>query len=143
MATPVGSIAFVWMSGSGTNAPLSGVDQSQVYDLTVTAVDTSGHESSYSNELIYDLSQIDLDGNGLSDWDELLVYHTDPLRADTDGDGLSDTREVTRDRTDSRQADTDGDGVTDGAEVEQGSDSTNASSVLLQHLPKIPWEQSR
>ena len=37
--------------------------------------------------MTYDLSQIDTDGDGLSDWDEISVYKTDLMCADTDGDG--------------------------------------------------------
>jgi len=36
----------------------------------------------------------DTDGDGLSDFEEVNIYHTDPLKADTDGDGYSDGAEV-------------------------------------------------
>ena len=36
----------------------------------------------------------DFDGDGLSNWDELTIYFTDPLNPDTDGDGLPDGWEV-------------------------------------------------
>jgi len=36
----------------------------------------------------------DTDGDGLSDWDEINVYHTSPYLADTDGDGIPDGVEV-------------------------------------------------
>ena len=36
----------------------------------------------------------DSDYDGLSDYDEVKIYHTDPLKADTDNDGLSDYEEV-------------------------------------------------
>ena len=36
----------------------------------------------------------DSDYDGLSDYDEAKVHHTDPLKADTDNDGLSDYEEV-------------------------------------------------
>ena len=36
----------------------------------------------------------DSDYDGLSDYEEVKVYHTDPLKADTDNDGLSDYEEV-------------------------------------------------
>ena len=36
----------------------------------------------------------DLDGDGLTDGEEVHVYGTDPTRADTDGDGLTDGEEV-------------------------------------------------
>ena len=34
------------------------------------------------------------DSDGLKDYDEVKVYHTDPLNVDTDGDGVSDYEEV-------------------------------------------------
>ena len=36
----------------------------------------------------------DHDGDGLSTYEEVMIYGTDPSRADTDGDGLSDYEEV-------------------------------------------------
>ena len=129
--------------GHVTSASLSGLDQHPVYYLAVTAYDTSGQESGFSNEVTYDLSQIDTDGDGLKDWDELSVYQTDPTRADTDGDGLSDGQEVLQYRTDPRHADTDGDGVNDGTEVTQGTNPKEASSGLPQNLPEIPrWQMA-
>ena len=60
----------------------------------------------------------DTDGDGISDLNEVTVYHTDPLKADTDGDGLSDSAELAL-GTNPLNADTDGDGMTDGEEVNQ------------------------
>jgi F5/8 type C domain/Bacterial TSP3 repeat len=116
-------------AGKATTAALSGLNQAKVYYLAVTAYDTSGQQSPYSNEVTYDLSKIDGDGDGLSDWDELSVYHTDPFRADTDGDGLSDGEEVLNYGTDPNKADTDGDGIGDGVEVKQGSKPLDPKSV--------------
>ena len=65
-------------------------------------------------------STIDSDHDGLTDYQEVHVYHTDMLRADTDGDGLSDGDEVNIYHTDPLKADTDGDGYSDGVEVKGG-----------------------
>ncbi len=136
-----GQYSFSVNVSDTTTTSLSGLDQNRIYYIAVTAYDTSGNESGFSNEVSYDLSKIDTDGDGLNDWDEISVYKTDPNLADTDGDGLSDGKEVTRYGTDPRQADTDGDGVKDGAEVQQGTNPKDASSFLPQNLPEIPrWQ---
>jgi hypothetical protein len=138
-----GQYSFSENVGKTTTASLSGLDQRKVYYIAVTAYDTAGNESDFSNEVTYDLSKIDTDGDGLRDWDEIAVYKTDPNRADTDGDGLSDGQEVTTYKTDPTRADTDGDGVKDGAEVRQKTDPKNASSFLPQNLPEIPrWQMT-
>ncbi len=49
-------------------------------------------------------ASVDTDGDGLSDGDELTIYHTNPNRWDTDGDGQSDGAE-TRAGTDPNRAD--------------------------------------
>ncbi len=36
----------------------------------------------------------DTDGDGLSDYDEIYIYHTSPYLADTDSDGIDDKTEV-------------------------------------------------
>ena len=53
-------------------------------------------ELELSNSGFYYISDgyIDSDGDGLSDSEEKLIWHTDPLNADTDGDGLSDYAET-------------------------------------------------
>ena len=115
--------------GNSTTAKLSGLDEAQIYYLTVTAYDTSGNESGFSNEVKYDLDAHDTDKDGLSDWDEISLYKTDPDRADSDGDGLRDGDEVKVHRTDPTRADTDGDGVSDGIEVSKGSNPLDGGPV--------------
>ncbi len=60
---------------------------------------------------------LDSDGDGLSDWEEIHIYFTDPHDPDTDGDGLSDFDELHRYGTDPLNPDTDGDGLTDYEEI--------------------------
>jgi hypothetical protein len=129
--------------GKATTAALSGIDAAKVYYFAATAYDLYGNESAYSNEVVYDLTKVDTDGDGLSDWDEIAVYKTNPDRADTDGDGLSDGEEVMRYGTDPLKADSDGDGVTDGEEVKQGSDPRNPASVPQPTLAEIPPSQMK
>jgi Bacterial TSP3 repeat len=61
-------------------------------------------------------TEIDTDGDGLSDDYEINVYATDPGLWDTDGDGLSDGDELLTTGSDPFVWDTDGDGVADGDE---------------------------
>ena len=69
----------------------------------------------------------DCDGDGLDDFVERFVRHTDPYLADTDGDGLTDNIEV-RSGTNPLCSDTDDDGMTDGWEVEHGLDPLSDDS---------------
>jgi hypothetical protein len=75
-----------------------------------------------------DFTDIDNDGDGLGDCEEIQVHFTDPLVADTDGDGLNDGDEVTR-GTDPLDSDSDNDGLTDGDEVNvHGTDPLDPDS---------------
>jgi hypothetical protein len=51
---------------------------------------------------------IDSDGDGLSDWDEVNVYNTDPHKVDTDGDYVGDGYEVHTSHTNPLKVDSDG-----------------------------------
>ena len=66
---------------------------------------------------IGDNADLDDDGDGLSDEDEINIHGTNPKRADSDGDGLSDPAEIQTHLTNPNLADTDSDGLSDGAEV--------------------------
>lgn len=83
--------------------------------------------------LVYNLTQADLDGDGVgdaceedSDGDGLTnaqesALGTNPNNPDTDGDGLMDGAEVNTHGTNPLLADTDGDGLTDGQEISYGT----------------------
>jgi hypothetical protein len=72
----------------------------------------------------------DSDGDGVPDWLEILIG-TDPLRPDTDGDGLTDFEELFVYHTNPLDPDTDGDGFNDGVEILFGSDPLNPNSTPL------------
>lgn len=68
----------------------------------------------------------DTDGDGLTDYDELVTYRwydvqPDPTRADSDDDALNDYQEVIDIGTHPNIADTDEDGANDSAEVNAGT----------------------
>ncbi len=48
--------------------------------------------SSPTNQTLND--KLDSDGDGLTDTQEINIYHTDPHHKDTDGDGYSDKAEI-------------------------------------------------
>ena len=85
----------------------------------------------------------DTDDDGLTDWQEIKVYHTDPHIADTDCDGVGDGDEV-QNGTDPLNADTNGDGIPDGSLPEAWSnnvlrataETANFSVTLLEAIPE-------
>jgi hypothetical protein len=79
----------------------------------------------------------DPDNDGLTT-DQEIALGTDPLVSDTDGDGLSDGDEVNVYHTNPQAADSDGDGIRDGDEIAGGSDPLSAySQPSVVHLANI------
>jgi len=76
--------------------------------------------SSTEIRALYSFEWTDTDTDGLSDYEEVNITHTDPNKKDTDGDRLSDYKEVRDYLTDPLKSDTDGDGYNDNAEVYAG-----------------------
>jgi hypothetical protein len=72
----------------------------------------------------------DPDNDGLTNLEE-YQHGTDPHNPDTDGDGLSDGDEVHVYHTNPLLWDTDGDGISDGVEVRTGSDPLDRHSFNL------------
>jgi uncharacterized membrane protein len=71
----------------------------------------------------------DLDGDGLSNQEE-LNRGLDMTDADMDKDGLSDGTEAHNYDTDPTDPDTDGDGLRDGLELQLGTDPADGSTVV-------------
>lgn len=55
----------------------------------------------------------DKDADGVSDQDEINIYHSDPNNRDTDGDRVNDGNEVNNEKSNPTSTDTDGDGLSD------------------------------
>jgi len=79
-------------------------------------LDEDGLKNSEEQQLGTDPNDADTDRDGLSDYQEVRIFGTDPLVPDTDGDGLRDGEEFLK-GSDPRAQDTDGDGLNDWAEV--------------------------
>ena len=108
----------------------------------------------------------DSDQDGISDYDEINIYKTDPYKKDTDGDGYEDWLELNKgyspsvnkplkleesdfdgdglnDRlelkfhSDLKNKDTNGNGVVDGKEVELGYDPARPDKTKLEKIIKI------
>ena len=69
----------------------------------------------------------DTDGDGLSDYDEVMEHGTDPTDEDSDDDGLYDKNELDG-GTDPLDEDTDDDGLLDGEEGLKGTDPLDEDS---------------
>lgn len=74
---------------------------------------------------------LDTDGDGLTDADEINIYHTNSNKVDTDDDGLNDREEVKIYKTDPNNPDTDGDNYKDGAEVKGGYNPNGQGRLLI------------
>lgn len=95
---------------------------SLVYDSLVSGIadgDVDIDEDGLSNveEITYSSNpkKADTDEDGINDYDEVLVYYTNPAKADSDKDGLVDIEEIDL-STNPNNPDTDGNGIKDGDE---------------------------
>ena len=154
---------------------LSDWDEIHLYHTNPNLADTDGDGYPDGEEVAHGysplvagktLKEVDSDGDGLSDWDEIHVYHTDPFNKDTDGDGYPDGEEVAHGYspllgqgqlavnvdsdhdglndaweialgTDLLNPDTDGDGYPDGTEVMDGYDPSRAGAARLEKVIQV------
>ncbi len=92
----------------------------QISDVQTGLVMAAAADYTTTAYAVSDFEPLDSDGDGLSDWDEINIYGTDPFKADTDEDGVSDGDEVLIYGTNPLETDTDGDGMPDGYEISYG-----------------------
>ncbi|HOZ53335.1 MAG TPA: hypothetical protein PK142_01495 [bacterium] len=86
---------------------------------------TTSEEEIIENEAEEDLGTttletVDSDIDGITDYDEIYLYGTNPYIIDTDGDGLGDHEEIMIFGTDPLNPDTDSDTYLDGQEIISG-----------------------
>lgn len=100
---------------TGTNPLKRDTDQNGISDAEEDA-DSDGLNNVSEIEGGTDCLRFDTDGDKLSDGDEILKYHTNPLEQDSDRDGLKDGEESIL-GFDPMNPDTDADGVPDGRQI--------------------------
>ncbi len=81
------------------------------------------------NPLVANSTTSDLDGDSLTDIDEVKIHHTNPLKADSDGDGLNDNLEILTHHTNPLKKDTDNDTLTDKQEIDADLNPLIANAV--------------
>jgi gliding motility-associated-like protein len=120
--------AYLWSNGATTQSIWT--QNTGTFTVTVSNGSCSSQPSSPLTVTMIDCN-LDSDGDGLSDFDEVNTTGTDPNNPDTDGDGYNDGNEVTinsdpLDPCDPNPmnpvCDADGDGLTN---TEEGTAGTN------------------
>jgi hypothetical protein len=87
-------------------------------------LDGDGLANAREVEAGYNVSNPDMDADGLTDGAEVNQYGSDPQDPNSDGDGIRDGVEIQR-GTDATASDTDGDGLSDPIESTLGTNPTN------------------
>ncbi len=119
VSTPA-SVTIPALSNS-INIPVSGITEG------ITSVNVTLSGAVKSTTVISSASQIDSDGDGLTDAVEAELG-ANPVNSDSDNDGLPDGEEVNAHGTDPLNPDTDGDGINDSTEIAFGTSPTDNSS---------------
>ncbi|MBQ8730413.1 MAG: hypothetical protein IJY81_04420, partial [Lachnospiraceae bacterium] len=93
------------------------VSCSQAIGVLDGEYDADGDELTALEEVTYGVAwdKADTDEDGLTDYEEIKIYNSNPLNQDTDGDGLKDVEEITL-GLDANNIDTDANGIIDGEE---------------------------
>jgi hypothetical protein len=141
-ATGLGSLTYQWQinnqnipGATSSTLVLSAVRPSMNGNYRVIVDNPYG--TTISTEANVTVVVTDSDGDGLSDYEELLVG-TNSIKADSDGDGLSDFAEVRTHKSNPLTTDTDGDGYSDGIEVARDGNPNNRSVTPTGALAVFP-----
>ena len=82
-------IFWIWQIKNQLNTPFNYQPSAQEKANSLGA-----NNEATSTAAINLLKETDTDGDGLSDYAELYIYHTSPYLADSDSDGISDLKEI-------------------------------------------------
>jgi hypothetical protein len=116
----------LWIGRISSGSAFAGkLDDVRVYNRALTSEEV---------RRLHDYEFPDADHDGLSDYEEINLTHTNPDKADTENDGLSDYREVRIYGTDPLKPDTDGDGYNDYAEIYAGKKPNDINDHPAAHL---------
>ncbi len=114
--------------GDGYNDGEEILNSTDPLTAEVKNISTNSKENATSSKIIKIEENLDADKDGLSDEEE-REYGTNVMSVDTDGDGLTDYQEIMIYLSDPLLKDTDGDGYNDGEEVENGYNPLGAGKL--------------
>lgn len=128
------AVSYLWSSGDTTQSIW--VQNTGTFTVTISNGNCSSQPSAPVTVTMVDCN-LDSDGDGLTDFDEVNVYGTNPNNPDTDGDGYNDGNEVTIGSDPLNPCDPnpmnpvcdqDGDGLTNAEEANAGTDPANSDT---------------
>jgi hypothetical protein len=115
----------------------------KLYNFNIPAsaadVDSDGLSQETEQKVGTDTEKKDSDGDGISDTDEIVLFHTNPTAVDSDADGINDYKEIFYVKTNPLKFDTDGDGYYDGLEVKTNHNPFSASKVKINPAKFFRW----
>lgn len=115
----------------------------KIYDFNISAsavdIDNDGLSQTTEQAIGTDTEKKDSDGDGISDTDEIVLFHTNPTTVDSDADGLTDYQEIFHIKSNPLKFDTDGDGYRDGLEVKTNHNPLSKSKVKINPAKFFVW----